>query len=227
MPKSDSKYIPALRFNWLTSLYDPLVRLAARESTFKRRLVEQAGISTGHRVLDVGCGTATLTLLIKQENPGAEVLGLDGDPKVLEVARRKVARSRGDIRLDHGMSHALPYTDCSFDRVLSSLLFHHLTRQDKERTLAEVLRVLHPNGEFHLADWGKATNIVMRAAFLLVQLLDGFGTTADNVKGLLPALLADAGFEEIREWAQYKTVFGTLSLYTARKPVSSDWMTPG
>jgi SAM-dependent methyltransferase len=116
------------------------------------------------------------------------------------------------------MAFELPYSDDSFDRVLSSLLFHHLTRENKIRTLTEVFRVLRPSGELHVADWGKAQNAFMRIAFLLVQALDGFNTTADNVSGILPDLFRSAGFEEVQQSTRYSTIFGTLSLYRARKP---------
>lgn len=120
---------------------------------------------------------ATLTFLVKRLRPEADVVGLDGDPKVLEIARAKAAEAGVDIALDHGMAFELPYPDASFHRVLSSLLFHHLTRENKVRTLREVFRVLQPGGELHVADWGEAQNRLMRGAFLLVQLLDGFETT--------------------------------------------------
>ena len=57
MGKSD-KYIPALRYDWLTPLYDPLLRWIMREEKFKRRLIAQADIQPGHRVLDLGWGAA-------------------------------------------------------------------------------------------------------------------------------------------------------------------------
>ncbi len=188
------------------------------ESKFKRCLVEQARIESGHRVLDLGCGTGTLALLIKQTQQQAEVVGLDGDPKVLEIAKAKVARSGPEITMDYGMAYELPYPDDSFDRVLSSLLFHHLTRENKVRTLTEVFRVLRPGAQLHVADWGTPGNILMRIAFLSVQMLDGFKTTADNVNGLLPELFSTAGFEVTQESARYMTISGTLSLYRARKP---------
>ena len=107
--------------------------------------------------------------------------------------------------------------DHSFDRVLSSFLLHHLTKENKLKTLTEILRVLKPGGEFHLADWGKAQNMIMRLAFLDIQLLDGFETTSENVQGLLTRYLEDAGFESVEETKRYTTVFGTLSLYKALK----------
>lgn len=218
MNENRTDYIPALKYNWLTSLYDPLMRRL--ESTFQLQLVKQAQIASGHRVLDLGCGTVTLTLLIKQTQPDAAVVGLDGDPNILEIAKAKAAKAGLLITLEQGMSFDLPYPDNAFDRVLSSLVFHHLTRENKVRTLREIIRVLTPNGELHIADWGKAQNVLMRAAFLSVQMLDGFRTTADNVKGLLPRLLSTAGFEDVQQTVQYSTLLGTLTLLQARKPCS-------
>jgi ubiquinone/menaquinone biosynthesis C-methylase UbiE len=115
------------------------------------------------------------------------------------------------------MAFEVPYPDASFNRVISSLLFHHLTREKKERTLKEIFRVLRQGGELHVADWGKARNWPMRVAFLLVQMLDGFETTADNVNGLLLEMFRSAGFEEVQETIRYMTIVGPLSLYSARK----------
>ncbi len=76
-------YVPALRFPALTNLYDPLVRWALRESTFKSELVRQARIEPRIRVLDLGCGTGTLTLLVKIQYREAEVVGIDTDPRMV------------------------------------------------------------------------------------------------------------------------------------------------
>src|SRR5262245_2499174 len=73
-------FVPALGFDWLTPLYDPLIRLALREEAVKQRLVDQARIAPGMQVLDLGCGTGTLALLIKRSHPTARVVGLDVDP---------------------------------------------------------------------------------------------------------------------------------------------------
>lgn len=219
MQEPKQQYIPALRFGWLTNFYDPLIRWTVRESTFKRRLIQQARIQNGYRILDVGCGTGTLALLIKQLYPDTEVTGLDGDARILETAHAKALKAGLQVTFDHGMSFNLPYPDGSFDRVVSSLLFHHLTRETKERTLREIFRVLRPGGELHVADWGKAQNPLMRLAFYSVQFLDGFETTQDNVNGLLPEFFENAGFVEIAQTARFATVVGTLSLYCGRSPI--------
>ncbi|MGK9250744.1 class I SAM-dependent methyltransferase [Paenibacillus humicus] len=218
MRKRDNRdFIPALRFHWLTSFYDPILRWTMRESTFKNKLIRQIQVDSGQRVLDLGCGTGTLTLLLKQAYPKAEVTGLDIDPNVLQIAEKKAVDMGMDIVFNQGMSFELPYPDHSFDRVVTSLMFHHLTLENKLRTLKEIFRVLKPQGELHIADWGKAQNRLMRIAFFSIQILDGFKTTADNVNGLIPQIIDKAGFAKSKETDRFMTVYGTLSLYKAKK----------
>lgn len=218
MGDQSQKYIPALRYDWLTSLYDPLLQLTLREVTFKKRLVTEAHLQPGQRVLDLGCGTATLTLLIKQSQVEAEVVGIDGDHHVLGIAQRKVSQLGMQLSLHHGMVFDLPYRDSTFDYVFSSLLFHHLNRENKLRTLQEAHRILRPGGQLYVADWGKPANLLMRGLFLLVQSLDGFSTTADNTRGLLPIFFERTGFTNVQQFHRYGTIFGTLCLYRGQKP---------
>ncbi len=214
MSQSD-KYVPALGHERLTPLYDPLLKWVMREETFKRALIKQANIGQGQRVLDLGCGTATLTILVKQAHPEAEVVGLDGDERVLEIGRAKAAKAGVDITLDHGLAFQLPYPDASFDRALSSLVFHHLIREDKQRALSEVFRVLRPGGELHIVDFGKPHNALAHFISRFARRLE---RTADNIEGLLPEMMRNAGFAQVEEPARFMTVVGTLSFYKARKP---------
>ena len=211
--KGSDEYVPSLKYDRLTSLYDSLQKWTFPELSSQSKLLNQSTIELGYHVLDIGCGTATLTILIKENHPDAVVVGLDADPKVLEIAKKKAAKDNLDIRFDQGLSYQLPYDNESFDVIFSSLLFHHLNREKKIRTLKEVFRVLRSGGELHVADWGKPQNVFMRIAFLPVQLLDGFETTSDNVKGLLPELFRNAGFNEIQQTAKYTALFGTFLLH--------------
>jgi SAM-dependent methyltransferase len=218
MPESHSSYVPALGMHWLTRFYDPVIRLTLREEAFKQSLVRQAALAAGHEVLDLGCGTATLTLMLKASCREARVTGLDGDPEVLALARKKVADSGLAVELREGMAYDIPFAPATFDRVVSSLVFHHLSDDDKKRALAEVHRVLKPGGECHIADWGKPQNLLMYVASLGIRLLDGEERTRVNLEGRLPDLMREAGLVDVRESEQWTTLFGTLALYRATRP---------
>ncbi|MFZ2170711.1 MAG: class I SAM-dependent methyltransferase, partial [Methylococcaceae bacterium] len=131
--KKHPRYIPAFHFRWLTDWYDPVMRHLFPEEALKTSLIAQARIQPGQYILDMGCGTGTLTLLIKQIQPNAAVYGLDVDTQVLDVARKKAEQAGETIILQQGTATCLPYPDGSFDRVFASLMLHHLTRQDKRR----------------------------------------------------------------------------------------------
>lgn len=219
MPRSDeSGYVPALGFRWLTPAYDVAVRLTTREGTFRRLLIAQSAIEPGHRVLDVGCGTGTLSIWLKEAHPLADVIGIDGDPEVLALASRKATEAGVTVHFEEALSRALPFADSHFDRVVSSLFFHHLSWDEKESTMREIHRVLKPGGEVHVADWGKATDPLMRALFVPVQLLDGFRNTEDNVSGRLVELFGAAGLVQVSETKTLGTMLGTVALYRAAKP---------
>lgn len=215
---TQESYIPALAYRWLTPLYDPVVRWTTRERAFKAALLEQAELRPGDRVLDLACGTATLTIAAKQKCAAAQIVGVDGDPAILEQARAKAREAGVTLDFEQALAQSTPFPESSFDVVLSSLFFHHLTRDGKLAAMREVLRVLKPGGALQVADWGRAGNPLMRALFFFVQLLDGFAATGDNVAGRLPDLMRQAGFADVSEQRRFATPLGTISLYAAIKP---------
>ena len=214
----ESKYVPALGFHWLTPYYDAVVGTTTRERSFKQALIKQARFEPGQRVLDLASGTGTLAIWIKQHQPQANVTGVDGDPAIISLASRKAQKANVSVQFDRALSYSLPYPAAHFDRVVSSLFFHHLSWKNKERTAQELFRVLKPGAELHIADWGRATNALMRGLFLFVQLLDGFENTQDNVSGKLITLFEQTGFVEVSQRQTFGTVYGTLALYSAIKP---------
>lgn len=113
-----------------------------------------------------------------------------------------------NVNFEQAMVSALPFPDNTFDCVLSSLLLHHLSRTNKLRTLREVFRVLPSDGELHVADWSTPRTVGSKVGFFLVQMLDSFENTRDNVRGLLPGLFREAGFRDVLETA-YNRVWGS------------------
>ena len=88
---SGKAYLPAAGHDWLLPLYDPFVKLVGGEAA-RKMLLDQATIQLGFRVLDIGCGTGTLAILIKRLHPTMDIVGLDPDPKVFARAKRKTQR---------------------------------------------------------------------------------------------------------------------------------------
>ena len=207
-----SNYIPALSFRWLTPLYDPLLKWVMREETFKRKLVQQANIQPKMKVLDLGCGTGTLTLMLKQTYPEAEIIGMDGDPQVLDIARDK--SSGANIQWDEGLASSLPYPDSVFDRVVTSLVIHHLVTDDKRRAFNEIHRVLKPYGELHVLDFGAPHSSLTRFMTSYMRRLE---EAADNFDGQILLFVTEAGFGEVKEAQNFVTIFGPLSLWRAVK----------
>jgi SAM-dependent methyltransferase len=213
MTGTQDRFIPALRFGWLTGLFDPVSKLTAREGAFKRRVLERAALAEGERVLDVACGTGTLALSAARSARNVRVTGVDGDPAILERARAKAGNV---VTFDEGLSTELPYEASSFDVVLSTLFFHHLSDEAKLRSAEELRRVLRPAGRLVIGDLGRPQDPLMRVAVLLtVQMLDGFDVTSGNVAGRLPATLREAGLEDVRVTDRMRAPIGTLEIVTA------------
>ncbi len=217
MNRNSKEFIPALRFSWLTALYDPILALTCREIFFKSHLIEQAGLVASQEVLDLGSGTGTLAIQIKKTVDGSLVTGIDADENIILIAEKKSNSLGLDVKFVEGLSFDMPFDGNKFDRCVSSLFFHHLNLKNKERTFQEAYRVLKPNGEIHIADWGQPTNIIMRCLFYIVQLLDGFETTSDSVSGVLPELMRKAGFVDVAVNETISTPLGTITLYSAKK----------
>ena len=213
MTRTDKEYIPALSLRVLTPFYDLIQRWIVRDFRYKTRLIEQADIQPAQHVLDLGCGTGTLAIMAKRAQPGAEVAGLDADPDMLKVARHKSAREGMAVKFDLGFTSQLPYPDASFDRVLSSIMIHHLKTPDKERTAREVHRVLRPGGQLRIIDFGKP---VTWYGELLGPFLHEFEQANDNIDGRLPEIFGAPGMK-MQIMGHFWTFFGDLTFLRGEK----------
>jgi ubiquinone/menaquinone biosynthesis C-methylase UbiE len=213
MDEAERSYIPAFGKRWLLPLYDPLLWLLGADAT-KRPLIEQAEIKSGFRVLDIGCGTGSVAILIKRLHPGAEVVGIDPDPSALSVAERKAKRARLSIEFDRGFADRMPYADASFDRVFSSFMFHHLASDEKTATLSEIRRVLKPAGSLHLLDFTRAHGTHSGTAEH-GNLVHRRGAVADRIEGRMTSLMDEAGLADAREVSRGKIFFGPIAYYRA------------
>jgi ubiquinone/menaquinone biosynthesis C-methylase UbiE len=218
MLKPSRTYIPAAGHDWSLPLYDPIVKLLGGDAA-RRVLLDQAAIRPSQRVLDIGCGTGTLLVLIKRLHPDVDVVGLDPDPKALARGRRKAERASVAIQFDQGFSDELPYPDASVDRVFSSFMFHHLRGDEKEGMLREVRRVLRPGGFLSLLDFGGPES---GADGFLARLLHSSHHLRDNSEGRILALMSQAEFAGPKKVSQGALLFGRVRInyYQGSVPTS-------
>lgn len=204
-------YLPAAGRDAFLPLYDPFTKLFGIDS-LRMALLEQAALEPHYRVLDVGCGTGSLAVLIKRLYPTVEMIGVDPDQKALARAERKARRAAVSVRFDRGFADSLPYPGGTFDRVFSSLMFHHLERGDKERSLREIRRVLRPGGRLEFLD---IANPSSHSHGLLGRLIHSSHQLKDNSEDRIVELMTTAGFEEAKKTAERTLLFGRVAFLQA------------
>jgi ubiquinone/menaquinone biosynthesis C-methylase UbiE len=209
---SSRAYLPAAGKDWLLPFYDPMVKLLGGDAA-RKVLVDEAELRAGQRVLEVGCGTGTLALMIKRLRAGVEVVGLDPDPKALKRARQKAARAGVEVRFDEGYGDALPYPEESFDRVFSSFMFHHLPKAERGKFLEAVRRVLRPGGSFHMLDFEESGGLHL----WLARLFHTHQQMEDNAGDRVLALMGQAGHTQAEKVAARRMIFGRVAYYRAVK----------
>lgn len=215
--KNHHQYIPALRFHFLTPLYDAALKYIMREQRFKEELCKIIP-TQAEKILDAGCGTGTLTAMMKRTHSLSEVHGIDIDDTVLTIARKKFERNSQHIILHQGTILQLPFENNSFDAVFGCLVLHHLNTQQKQEAIKEIFRVLKPGGIFAVADFSTPHTIPMMAITLVTQYLE---ETYDNFHGRLLEFIPNAGFIHPDVHANFWTPMGTVSIITAIKPTIS------
>jgi ubiquinone/menaquinone biosynthesis C-methylase UbiE len=187
--------------------YDVLVgwMTLGQEAALRQMTVELAQVKPGDQVLDVGCGTGSLTIAAKKAaGPAGEVHGIDPAPQMIELARRKAVRAGAEVNFQVGLIEDIPYPEGKFDLVLSSLMLHHLPDDLKRKGFSEVHRVLKPGGRFVAVDFDPPTRPPAR---WLAALFFGHGMLQSNLR-TLEAMLQSAGFIETQTG---KTRYGLLA----------------
>ena len=169
---SKETFIPALRFKWLTPLYDFFIRVTMPEMNIKQSLINISFLTDGDRVLDFGCGTATLTMMAKEHRPTIIITGIDIDKAILNKATEKITQKNFDIQVTDYNGESLPFGDNSFDRIISCLVFHHLTTPVKQKILGELFRITKNNGQLFIADFGRSDSWHQRLLFNIIRGLD-------------------------------------------------------
>jgi SAM-dependent methyltransferase len=203
-------YLPAAGHDALLPGYDLLTRVLGFNRVY-RKLFEQAELTDGLSVLEVGCGTGNLITQVPREYPGVRAVGCDPDPRALTRAERKARGLRG-MTFDRGYVQNLPYRDGEFDRVLSSMMWHHLDEEVKTQAATEIFRVLRPGGSLHLVDIG---GDMTAGDGLLARRMLHSPHAAGNLGDAIPRRLQTAGFDCTVVGTQRVRLVGSVTFFRA------------
>ena len=212
---TEETFTPALGRAGPTSAYDRAIRFWTREGRWRPLFVKQIDPRPGERILDVGCGTGTLAVLLKQRTPSCEIVGLDPDPQILDLAREK-ARSAG-VAIDFRQGFARDANTLGgtgYDKVVSSLVFHQTPMAEKRVGLKSMTAAAKATGELHVADYAEQRTWLMRRLFRIVQNIDGFENTQANADGALSRLLSEIS-NNVRIESVVLTPTGAITLFRA------------
>lgn len=240
----DRGFLPGMGRPWLLPFYDLSSRLAGVRALHDR-VAALADIAPGASVLDVGCGTANLSLAVLRAQPAAVTTGLDPDGSALRTAARKASRRRVPLTLVQGFADRLPVGDGSVDHVVSALALHHVPEEGRIRFGPEAFRVLRPGGRVTIVDFADSDGHGQHGHGAGGHGGDGHGATghgarghgrpghghaghdrsaaagvphtARSLEGGLVRLLADAGFTDAREVERVEHRFGPLAFVQATR----------
>ncbi len=197
----NKNYIPPAHWDFLTPFYDVGCILLGFGSGFRHRIIQDLNLSGTEKILDAGCGTGTLLIMLKNLYPSIITEGLDPDEKALKIAIKKSKKSHTNIIFHCSTMDNMPFESSSFDIVVSSLTFHHIQQDDKLASLKECYRILKPQGRMLLVDFGPPDSYLLNRASSKIFSL--FEPIEDGRKGRIPELMSEAGFYKVNEAGKY------------------------
>ena len=180
---------------WASS-YDFLVNVLTfgQARRLRNLTIDHALLKPGESVLDVGCGTGGVTIPAKQRvGANGRAAGIDPSPEMIAVSQKKAQHKGLEIDFRIGVIEALPYPDASFDVVTSSLMMHHLPEHLQVKGLAEIYRVLKPDGRLLIADISSSKASSHQHLLNALAMHRGLKVGVEDLQETLKA----TGFEEV------------------------------
>lgn len=200
------------RLAWITDFIENLMFLGRLEQVWQR-LIGKAALSRGERVVDVGCGTGKVPVVVADRVlPGGEVVGIDASAEMIAMSRKRAAAAGVEVAFHRAVMEDLPFPDDHFDVVLSCQVLHHVPRDVKVQALSEMRRVLRPGGRLLLCDHGKPYRWHLRILFYPFR-WNIFEYQAENFRGQVPEMIANV-FGEVEEADRF---FGWMRTWRAVK----------
>ena len=192
--KPSYKYIPPITWSFLTPFYDFFCAIGGLGGRFKMKILDSVALSDGLVVADIGCGTGVFLKVAKQKHPRVTFMGLDPDRQALAIAERRLAKANLDVELTEAFAESLPLADGSVDMVFSTLAFHHMPDEIKQKAIREIFRILKPGGFVVITDFGPSSKFLFS---WLLPVFENVEYLRGNLQGHIRKYLQEAGFVDI------------------------------
>jgi demethylmenaquinone methyltransferase / 2-methoxy-6-polyprenyl-1,4-benzoquinol methylase len=224
----------AQMFDTISGNYDGLNRVISFgiDVKWRKKVLKLVASKKPNTILDIATGTGDLAILMAQTN-AQEIIGLDISAGMLEVGRKKIAEKKLDnrIKMVLGDSENMPFADDHFDAI--TVAFGVRNFETLEKGLAEILRVLKPNGIFVILETSVPTKFPYKQgySFYTKYILPLIGRLFSKDRSAyaylcesasvfphgeaLNNILRKVGFIEVKNMPQ---TFGVATIYTASKP---------
>ncbi|MEO1465302.1 MAG: class I SAM-dependent methyltransferase [Cyanobacteria bacterium J06633_1] len=174
--------------------YDPVTKHALPPNeTWNRQAVVKAVVGSPQKIIDLGCGTGSTTIMLKQAFPQAAVIGLDLSPQMLAISEYKAQQEQLEIGWRHGLAENTKYDAAEFDLVTASLLFHETPVAIAQAVLEEAYRLLKPGGQVIILDGHQKT---LRNTTWLSDIFEE-PYIKEYAAGSVDAWLGKAGFSQV------------------------------
>ncbi len=216
--EAEPTFTPALGKPAFTSDYDRIISVMTREKKWRSLMLSELQPKAGNVVVDLGSGTGTFAIQVKEKEPGCRVIAVDPDPEVRAIAQEKVDDVQIEFATAMGDQPLSILGPGQADAATCSLVLHQCPMSMKTGILANAYKMLKAGGRLLISDYGEQRDLLMQLLFKQVRELDGYENTKPNKDGQIPILMREAGFEEVAERYVTKTPTGSISLYVGRKP---------
>ncbi|MFV1951562.1 MAG: class I SAM-dependent methyltransferase [Nitrospinota bacterium] len=195
MNKDNSGYYRE-EFERIARFYDPVIRCLSLflggERRLRNRVLKDADVRTGDKVLDVGCGTGSSAVIIAEKiGDKGKIVGVDMSANMLKIALSKFKYN--NLFFIRANAENIPSSDNYFDRVHMSIVLHEMIRLGRSNTLKEIYRVLKHEGRLIAIDFNKPNGFFKNLIFNFIMLMET-ETARDMIKRTLKDEIEKAGF---------------------------------
>jgi len=203
IPKWSSKYVDTI---------ENIIFLGRLEKIWNR-LITASELKPSEKVIDVGCGSGKLTLMIaKKLKDGGEVIGIDASENMINECTRSGLHKEYPVKFQVGLMEKLSFADNYFDVVITSLAIHHVPKDVKFAAFKEFSRVLKTGGRLLILDHGKPYRLGLKFLFFPMR-WNILEFQAENFRGEIPNMIKSV-FHNVEEKDKF---YGWLRIWRAIK----------